>query len=184
MWENVFRFSAEVATILTRLTTKSGYLPQGAKTSSYLANLVFYRDEPELVRHLASVGWRYSRLTDDITISSLKRVLDTEVSDMTRTVIGFITRNHYALKRSKLHIYRNNVPMEVNNLIVNAHPALPKEERKKIRAQNHQVQKALVDGKAVDSSMLNSTKGKLAKLKRFHSRNFESILGVPGLKNS
>jgi len=93
-------------------------------------------------------------------------------------VIGFIARNRYVVKRSKLHIYRSNIPMEVNNLLINVHPALPKRERKNIRAQNHQVSGALARGEIVDPSLVNSTRGKLAKLKRFHPNNLDSILNT------
>lgn len=181
VWKSVFRFGDEVAGLLAKLTTKGGFMPQGAKTSSYLANLVFFRDEPTLVKHLAAKGWRYSRLTDDITVSSVTQVTDAEISATTRTVIAFITRNRYHLKRSKLKIYRSNVPMEVNNLLINVHPALPKQERKKIRAQNHQVQRALARGDVVDPITINSTRGKVAKLKRLHPGNIDNILGTSRL---
>ena len=72
--------------------------------------------------------------------------------------------------------------MEVNNLLINVHPALPKNERKNIRAQNHQVNRALARGDIVDPSLVNSTRGKLAKLKRFHPNNLDSILGTLSLK--
>jgi len=180
VWKNVFRFDSEIANVLTKLTTKNGFMPQGAKTSSYLANLVFYRDEPELERYVVSKGWRYSRLTDDITVSSPIFLSDENISAIAKTVIGFIARNQYVVKRSKLHIYRSNIPMEVNNLLINVHPALPKRERKNIRAQNHQVSGALARGEIVDPSLVNSTRGKLAKLKRFHPNNLDSILGTVG----
>ena len=48
VWCAFFAFSQPVAKLLTQLTTKDGSLPQGAITSSYLANLVLWRDEPLL----------------------------------------------------------------------------------------------------------------------------------------
>lgn len=42
VWADFFGFSDEVADILTALTTRDGFLPEGARTSSYLANLVFW----------------------------------------------------------------------------------------------------------------------------------------------
>lgn len=50
-------FSDDVAEILTMLTTKDGGLPQGAVTSSFLANLVFWDYEPSLVEKLAFAGY-------------------------------------------------------------------------------------------------------------------------------
>ena len=48
IWLNFFHFSEEVASLLTHLTTKEGELPQGAITSSYLANLSLWNQEPRL----------------------------------------------------------------------------------------------------------------------------------------
>jgi hypothetical protein len=48
IWRNFFGFSEDVANLLTALTTKDGALPQGAITSSYLANLTFWRLEPDI----------------------------------------------------------------------------------------------------------------------------------------
>lgn len=74
IWKNFFGFSDDVADCLTRLTTKDGALPQGAITSSYLANLAFWRDEPQIQAYLARLGVTYSRYVDDLALSS-KRLL-------------------------------------------------------------------------------------------------------------
>lgn len=39
IWQHFFHFPPDLAIILTKLTTHEGRLPQGAPTSSYLANL-------------------------------------------------------------------------------------------------------------------------------------------------
>ena len=70
LWKYVFHFPLEVSRTLARLTTRRGGLPQGAKTSSYLANLVFWACEPDLVAKLRSMGFDYTRYIDDMTISS------------------------------------------------------------------------------------------------------------------
>lgn len=62
----------EVADLLTSLVTFRNALPQGAPTSSYVANLLFYDREHKLVKTLIATGFLYSRLVDDITISSKK----------------------------------------------------------------------------------------------------------------
>src|SRR5258708_36650911 len=48
VWRDCLGFAPDVARLLTKLTTKGGYLPQGAITSSFLANLVLWRHEPLL----------------------------------------------------------------------------------------------------------------------------------------
>ena len=49
VWSGFFGFSEEVSELLTAVTTKDGVLPQGAPTSTLLANLVFWDTEPSLV---------------------------------------------------------------------------------------------------------------------------------------
>lgn len=65
-----FKFSDDVVSILIKLTTYHGSIPQGGCTSSYLANLVLFNSEYKLVSSLRGKNVRYSRLLDDITISS------------------------------------------------------------------------------------------------------------------
>lgn len=43
-----YNFSPDVASILTKLTTYKGHVPQGAPTSTYIANLVFTKTGNEL----------------------------------------------------------------------------------------------------------------------------------------
>ena len=64
VWHSLFGFSHEVSRCLTALTTLNGQLPQGAKTSTFLANLVLWKNEPDLVAYLRSNGLQYSRYID------------------------------------------------------------------------------------------------------------------------
>lgn len=72
IWQKFFCFEKEVAACLTSLTTYKGELPQGAITSSFLANLALWKDEPTLNIKLQSSGIIYSRYVDDIAVSSKK----------------------------------------------------------------------------------------------------------------
>jgi hypothetical protein len=74
--KNVFKYLLrlpnEVADILVKLTSLNNGLPQGAPTSSYIANMIFYDKEHQVVKTLSAKGFCYTRLTDDITVSSPK----------------------------------------------------------------------------------------------------------------
>lgn len=74
IWKYFFHFSDEVSQILTKLTTFNGFVPQGASTSPYIANLIFWDTEPQLEEALTAKGFTYSRLVDDITVSSSKQI--------------------------------------------------------------------------------------------------------------
>lgn len=171
IWQHFFRFPAEVADYLTRLTTRDGELPQGAKTSSYLANLVFWRTEFEFVRHLESKGFAYSRLADDITVSSAKSLARGEKSTVMSLVYSFIKRNGYTPKYRKHAIFNRNERMLVNNLVVNARVALPLGERQGIRTLVHRTIRTIQnEGAAATVATQAHVKGKIGKVKRFHSR--------------
>lgn len=168
VWLNFFRFDNSVADVLTALTTKDGCLPQGAKTSSYLANLVFWRSEHKLVAHLACIGWNYSRLVDDVTISIAIEPAKADLTKVNKTVIGHIQHYGFKIKRSKHEVFHRNHPMRVNNLIVNDRPALPKEKRHRIRAQINTLKVQAASGAALDPKFVRSTEGKAVMLRRFH----------------
>jgi hypothetical protein len=171
IWQHFFRFSPEVAECLTLLTTRRRQLPQGAKTSNHLANLVFWRQEHELVLHLKTLKWKYSRLADDITISFPRPVSRSRKSCAISILYAFIKRHGYQPKYRKHDIFDSNERMLVNNLVVNRHPALPKSERNAIRGLVHRTVKRIQqrDGE-VSAVSIPSVLGKIGKLKRFHER--------------
>ena len=176
IWEHFFRFPPEVADCLTSLTTRRGKLPQGAKTSNYLANLTFWRNEHELVRHLNANSWKYSRLTDDITVSFPVPVSRPRKSQIVSILYAFIKRNGYRPKYRKHDIFDSNEQMLVNNLVVNKRPALPQNERHVIRGLVHQTIRQLQDG-SNESVLVSLPKvlGKIGKLKRLHRRTGERL---------
>ena len=164
IWESFFRFTPSVSDVLTKLTTRGGELPQGARTSSYLANLAFWRTEPELVRYLHALGYRYSRLIDDVTVSSARPLSARQKTQIISLIYAFFERDGFRPKYAKHRIYKANERMLVNNLVVNAHPSLPDEQRKGIRSLVHYEANANI----TDVQRLARVRGKVALVARFH----------------
>ena len=137
-------FSPEVSQLLAQLTTRNGVVPQGASTSSYLANLVFWDIEPSLVVRFRRQGLNYSRFADDITISAARILEPVVLTGLVAAVTGMLAEKECYQKRSKLHVRKRGQtilaasgydPLTVTGLSVfNEVPALPKAERKAIRA--------------------------------------------------
>ncbi|MDN7136390.1 reverse transcriptase family protein [Pseudidiomarina terrestris] len=73
IFNDFMSFPDDVSHILTEICTYNGTVPQGAPTSSFIANLVFYKDEFRIAQFAQSSGFRYTRLLDDITISTPKK---------------------------------------------------------------------------------------------------------------
>lgn len=79
-------FSPDVASLITRLTTYKGHLPQGAPTSTFLANLVFSTTGDQ-IQHIANqYNLRFTTFVDDVTLSS-----QSDFKDLVPAIIRIIT---------------------------------------------------------------------------------------------
>lgn len=144
IFAGLFGFSDEVAQVLALLTTRHGVVPQGASTSGYLANLVFWDTEPALVARLHVRGFKYSRFADDITISAMTPLDRSMLTELVGAVTDMLAKKGCLQKRSKLHVRKRGQtilakagfePLTVTGLSVfNDAPCLPKAERRAIRA--------------------------------------------------
>lgn len=142
VWQYLFRFHPEIADILTRLTTYQGQLPQGWKTSSYLANLVFWDKEPVLVSSLEQQGYSYSRYMDDVTVSSGRYINNNQKTYVISRVYGMLFSKGFAPKRSKHEILSQSQPMTVTGLVVNGkNPTVSKRKRREVRTGIFQLEK-------------------------------------------
>lgn len=171
VWANFFGFSEEVADILTALTTRDGLLPEGARTSSYLANLVFWDCEPVLVEQLAALGVSYSRYVDDVTLSSTDPLTPAQIDRCIALVYGMFGSRGYKAKREKHEIVRANASMRVTKLVVNKRPALSKKDRKAVRTAVYELERIVTSGLPLPqdiNNQLNSASGRVSRLSQFH----------------
>jgi hypothetical protein len=172
IWHKFFNFSEDVATLLTKLTTKDGGLPQGGICSSYLANLVFWDIESELHFSLKEKGIDYSRYVDDITISSKSPLSNTSKKESISAIYGLLYKKGYKPKRSKHEIQTQHKPMIVTKLVVNDKISLSRKERNNIRAAVHQIETRINNGERghIVANDLTKTSGRVGMLGRFHKR--------------
>lgn len=156
LFVGLFRFSEEVATILALLTTRNGVVPQGASSSSYLANLLFWDIEPKLVAKLNVQGFNYSRFADDITITSIRQDAPSALTGIVSAVTHMLSQRGCYQKRSKMHVRKRGQtvfskngfePLTITGLtIFNVAPGIPKVERKAIRAMVKQLEDQAAQG--------------------------------------
>jgi hypothetical protein len=69
VWTDLLGCSAEIASLLTRLTTRMHYLPQGSSTSTMLANLVLFSIDGPIRDACKQKGICYSTWVDDLAFS-------------------------------------------------------------------------------------------------------------------
>jgi len=140
MFRHELGFGKDVASILTRLTTYRSYLPQGAPTSTAVANLVLARSvDVPMSAEAERLGVRYSRFVDDIAISGGNpRPLINKIAKLLSSRRLPIHRRKMS-GRSKLRITTSGRAQVVTGLIVNAAKGLsvPRPRRDRIRAAIH-----------------------------------------------
>jgi len=151
VFRHLFKFGESVADLLSLISTREGSTPQGASTSGYLANLIFWDVEPQIVKKLNDSGFSYSRFADDITISCRRQPTHDELTHIVSTITGMLASKGCYQKRSKFHLRVRGQsiedekgdfhPLTVTGLsIFNDGPGLTKAERKRIRSAVREVE--------------------------------------------
>jgi hypothetical protein len=171
IWTGFMGFSDDVAEVLTMLTTKDSGLPQGAVTSSFLANLVFWSYEPGLVSKLDARGLRYSRYVDDVSVSSKRRLQVEEQTRLVGEIYGMLLHHGFQPKRSKHELFTAGKSMRTTKLLSNKRVALPVEQRQNIRAAVYALEKRIASGdfSGEVAKELARVASRVGRLGSFHS---------------
>lgn len=128
------KYTEDVSTILTDICCYRSHLVQGALTSSYIASLCLYDVEGAVVERLRRKGLVYTRLVDDITISS--QALATDFSYALKVVSDMLVGKDLPINERKTKVYRTSTePLTVHGLrVCFSSPRLPADEVGRIRA--------------------------------------------------
>lgn len=178
MWKNFFNFPYEVAEMLTKLTTYKGFVPQGAKTSSYISNIIFWEKEPYLEQEFREEGLIYSRYIDDIQVSSKKRLGKKEEKQIYDKIFNMLGHYHLRPSYKKCKLQTKSKRMGVHNININSgKPSLPQETRGRIRAAVHELETYVQGDITVPEyiKMLQSVEGRIAWLTQLHPHDAELL---------
>lgn len=177
IWADFMGFSSDVAEVLTLLTTKDGGLPQGAVTSSFLANLVFWDYEPALVERLNARGLRYSRYVDDVSVSCMQRLRVEDQSRLVSELYGMLLHHGFRPKRSKHEVFTAGKSMRTTKLLSNKRVALPVEHRQNVRAAVHALEKQIASGNrdATITKELARVASRVGRLGSFHRKEATAL---------
>jgi hypothetical protein len=171
-----------VARLLTRLTTFDAQVPQGAPTSTAIANMLLALpvDRPVSAR-AAGLSNRYTRFVDDLTLSG------SDPRPLINTVAKMLSRRRLPMHRAKvndsrpkLRITPNSRPQEVTGLLVNSKSgaSVSRQRRDKIRAAIFALRGSDRNGL---QSAVNSTRGRIAYVRIFNpgaASRLERYLGL------
>ncbi|MEV6304854.1 reverse transcriptase family protein [Actinoplanes sp. NPDC051861] len=111
------------------------HLPQGAPTSPALANLCAFRLDRRLSGLADRLGVNYTRYADDLAFSG---TLSNGRIDRLVTLAGQIAHEEgFAIHPRKTRIRRQSQRQSLTGLVVNARPAVPREDYDRLRAILH-----------------------------------------------
>ncbi len=172
MFQRELGFGRDVASLLTKLTTLDSQLPQGAPTSTAVANVLLALpvDGPISVE-AERFDVRYTRFVDDITFSGPNpRPLINIVGRMlSRRRLPMYRKKAKWHSKPKLKITPNSKPQEVTGLIVNSRtgPSVSRQHRDNIRAAIFALRNMIDEGVLLHPAA-GSIRGRIAYVRQFN----------------
>ena len=110
------------------------HLPQGAPTSPQLANVIAYRLDRRLAGLAGRFGMQYTRYVDDLTFSATAAVAASRLADLVDEVVR---AEGFRLNATKTAVIGRAGRQQVLGAVINAHPAVARPERDRLRATLH-----------------------------------------------
>lgn len=171
MFKHELGFGRDVAYLLTRLTTLGSRLPQGAPTSTAIANLILALpvDGP-IHRETKRVGVRYTRFVDDITFSGRdpRPLINVVGRLLSRRRLPMWRKKAKWQSTAKLRITPSSRPQTVTGLIVNrkAGPSISRARRDMIRSAIFGLRSISDD--VARRHEVNSIRGRIAHVRQFN----------------
>ena len=194
IFRKLFFYSDEVSETLAEICTREGVVPQGAPTSSFIANLCFFDIEGGIVKGLERQNLNYTRLTDDITVSSTTQ--DKDLNKAKDKIISMIQNAGFRINEDKTCIESiSTTAFKIHGLRINKNtPQLPRDEIKRIRAAVNNLKTLSKEPNARTSfhyrKLYESVSGRVNKLARTghpryhkHRQDLRDILPLPSQKD-
>ncbi|MDD2032852.1 reverse transcriptase family protein [Pseudomonas sp. 39167] len=181
------KFPPSISSLITDLITINGRVAQGACCSSYIANLIFFNSEYGRISKFRSQGLTYTRLLDDITISSRVALTDKQISNAIESVTALFTKFDLKLHPRKTKIEQSTdtkAKFEVTGLWAkHGNPKIRKKDRHYVRHLVFICQKEYEKNSTSNKyhELWNMTSGKVAvltRLKHAQSKDLRKKLGI------
>lgn len=151
IFQYFFKFPKDVSSLLAKLCCLNGHVPQGACTSSHLANLSLHDSEYHFAQYCKNKGWAYTRLLDDISVSSKNKFQQKEVDSIILKVKSMLSRSGLRLNNKKTKILSKANPvdlMEITGLWLNrGRPRAHRSDRNAIRHEVYQCEMLARNGR-------------------------------------
>lgn len=148
-----FGFNDRVATILARICTNDGSLPQGASTSPIVANLIAKNLDKKLVELAIKSNTKFTRYSDDITFSSshksIPKILisehqileDGKKVTLSQELHDAVRNSGFQINPAKTRLMLPNERQEVTGLIVNKKVNIWRKDISRLRMKIYSAEK-------------------------------------------
>jgi len=133
-------YNHEVSSLLAQLVCYKNFVPQGAPTSGFIANLVADRrfDRKILHRlHKRDPRWVYTRYSDDIDISHPEKQPAEIVTSVVNEVADIIRAAGFRLNTDKTKLEPKHWRQRVLGMVVNEKVNIPRLEYMRVRSLVH-----------------------------------------------
>jgi retron-type reverse transcriptase len=134
VWREILDCSPRIAALLTRLTTFERHLPQGAPTSSLLANLVLFSVDRSIREECARRGVTYSTWVDDLAFSG------EGAREVIATVVAALRRAGFSLSHKKLKVMGRGTRKVLNGVLANQFPNVLPDRIARLRSGIHKLE--------------------------------------------
>lgn len=171
MFRRELGFGRDVARLLTRLSTLHSELPQGAPTSTSIANLLLSSavDVPISDKSSATNSVT-TRFVDDFTFSGShpRSLINATAKSLSARRLPIWRKKGKFKSKLKLKITPLSQRQEVTGLVVNSRqgPSVSRQRRDAVRAAIYQVKN--ISDEPMRRKVLNSIRGKIAYIRGFN----------------
>jgi len=133
IWTKLLGCSPEIASLLTRLTTRRHYLPQGSSTSTMLANLALFSVDAPIRQACEKQGVHYSTWVDDLAFSG------DHAREVIPTVVHTLRDAGFRVSRSKIRVMGPGTRKVLNGILLDRFPNVLPERFSQLRSGIHKL---------------------------------------------
>lgn len=130
-------YNLEVSHSLAEFCTNKGFVRQGFSSSPIISNIILKEFDDELEKILSQssysrYGFRYSRYADDITISSVHKVVD-EMKTIEQSIVELLGKNGFLVNNNKTKLIIGSGPKKITGIVVKeSSVSVPNRYKKKL----------------------------------------------------
>ncbi|HHQ6579378.1 TPA: reverse transcriptase family protein [Serratia fonticola] len=180
IFQKIFKYKGDALNYLVDICCYDERIVQGALTSSYIATLCLFDVEYDVFRRAERKGLTYTRLVDDITVSS--KSVGYNMNQMLDHIKDMLMSKDLPINENKTKVHNiSTESLKVHGLRVSFDsPRLPSSEVGRIRASVHNLEALSKKNNSITSTAYrieyNRCVGRVNKLKRMKHNKHEFLL--------